>query len=73
MKEPQGLPFPRPVVSIFKSPSTLHCSFDPDPLKRHTVWSIVVGGSMIWISVYSINQSQVQRYLACRSLAHAKT
>uniref|UniRef100_A0A8C5A121 Solute carrier family 5 member 8, like n=1 Tax=Gadus morhua TaxID=8049 RepID=A0A8C5A121_GADMO len=47
--------------------------FDPDPLKRHTFWTILVGGSMIWISVYSINQSQVQRYLACRSVAHAKT
>ncbi|KAK0136615.1 Sodium-coupled monocarboxylate transporter 1 [Merluccius polli] len=46
--------------------------FDPDPLKRHTFWTIVVGGSMIWISIYGINQSQVQRYLSCKSMAHAK-
>ncbi|CAL8340284.1 unnamed protein product [Lota lota] len=46
--------------------------FDPDPLKRHTFWTILVGGSMIWISVYSINQSQVQRYLSCKSVTHAK-
>ncbi|KAJ3602460.1 hypothetical protein NHX12_030215 [Muraenolepis orangiensis] len=46
--------------------------FDPDPLKRHTFWSLVVGGSTLWISIYSINQAQVQRYNACKSLTHAK-
>ncbi|KAL3978666.1 hypothetical protein ACER0C_019728 [Sarotherodon galilaeus] len=46
--------------------------FDPDPLKRHTFWSIVVGGSMMWASIYSINQSQVQRYISCKTLRHAK-
>ncbi|KAG7493486.1 hypothetical protein JOB18_009649 [Solea senegalensis] len=46
--------------------------FDPDPLKRHTFWTIVVGGSIMWVSIYSINQSQVQRYISCKSLAHAK-
>ncbi|KAM8914928.1 sodium-coupled monocarboxylate transporter 1 isoform 2-T2 [Spinachia spinachia] len=46
--------------------------FDPDPLKRHTFWTIVVGGSVMWVSIYGINQSQVQRYISCKSLAHAK-
>uniref|UniRef100_A0AAY4CZB5 Sodium-coupled monocarboxylate transporter 1 n=1 Tax=Denticeps clupeoides TaxID=299321 RepID=A0AAY4CZB5_9TELE len=46
--------------------------FDPDPLKRHTFWTIVVGGSLMWASIYSINQSQVQRYISCRTLTHAK-
>uniref|UniRef100_A0A3Q3B8L5 Solute carrier family 5 member 8, like n=1 Tax=Kryptolebias marmoratus TaxID=37003 RepID=A0A3Q3B8L5_KRYMA len=46
--------------------------FDPDPLKRHTFWTIVVGGSMMWVSIYSINQSQVQRYISCKTLGHAK-
>ncbi|XP_074496933.1 sodium-coupled monocarboxylate transporter 1 [Sebastes fasciatus] len=46
--------------------------FDPDPLKRHTFWTIVVGGSIMWVSVYSINQSQVQRYISCKTLGHAK-
>lgn len=46
--------------------------FDPDPLKRHTFWSIVIGGSIMWASIYSINQSQVQRYISCKSLGHAK-
>uniref|UniRef100_A0A8C3A1S1 Solute carrier family 5 member 8, like n=1 Tax=Cyclopterus lumpus TaxID=8103 RepID=A0A8C3A1S1_CYCLU len=46
--------------------------FDPDPLKRHTFWTIVVGGSVMWVSIYSINQSQVQRYISCKTLGHAK-
>lgn len=46
--------------------------FDPDPLKRHTFWSIIVGGSVMWVSIYSINQSQVQRYISCKTLRHAK-
>ncbi|KAG5835366.1 hypothetical protein ANANG_G00243150 [Anguilla anguilla] len=46
--------------------------FDPDPLKRHTFWTIVVGGSLMWASIYAINQSQVQRYISCRTLTQAK-
>ncbi|XP_041636529.1 sodium-coupled monocarboxylate transporter 1 [Cheilinus undulatus] len=46
--------------------------FDPNPLKRHTFWTIVVGGSIMWTSIYSINQSQVQRYISCKTLGHAK-
>ncbi|TNN76454.1 Sodium-coupled monocarboxylate transporter 1 [Liparis tanakae] len=46
--------------------------FDPDPLKRHTFWTIVLGGSVMWVSIYSINQSQVQRYISCKTLGHAK-
>lgn len=46
--------------------------FDPDPLRRHTFWTVVVGGSIMWLSIYSINQSQVQRYISCKTLGHAK-
>lgn len=46
--------------------------FDPDPLKRHTFWTIIIGGSIMWVSIYSINQSQVQRYISCKTLGHAK-
>ncbi|XP_059185587.1 sodium-coupled monocarboxylate transporter 1 [Centropristis striata] len=46
--------------------------FDPDPLKRHTFWSIVIGGSIMWTSIYAINQSQVQRYISCKTLRQAK-
>ncbi|XP_072098107.1 sodium-coupled monocarboxylate transporter 1-like [Mobula birostris] len=46
--------------------------FDPDPRKRHTFWSTVMGGTFAWTAIYSCNQAQVQRYLACRSEKEAK-
>ncbi|XP_072308205.1 sodium-coupled monocarboxylate transporter 1 [Eucyclogobius newberryi] len=46
--------------------------FDPDPRKRHSFWTIIIGGSIMWTSIYSINQSQVQRYISCKTLGHAK-
>ncbi|XP_051974557.1 sodium-coupled monocarboxylate transporter 1 [Xyrauchen texanus] len=46
--------------------------FDPNPLRRHTFWTITVGGTFLWTSVYGINQAQVQRYISCKSLFHAK-
>ncbi|KAL6459982.1 hypothetical protein MHYP_G00317410 [Metynnis hypsauchen] len=46
--------------------------FDPNPLRRHTFWTLLIGGTFIWTSAYGINQAQVQRYVSCRSLFHAK-
>ncbi|KAL2102525.1 hypothetical protein ACEWY4_001693 [Coilia grayii] len=46
--------------------------FDLNPLRRHTFWTITFGGAFVWITVYGINQAQVQRYISCKSLAHAK-
>ncbi|XP_035536898.1 sodium-coupled monocarboxylate transporter 1-like [Morone saxatilis] len=47
-------------------------SFDTNPLRRHTFWTITVGGTFVWISIYGINQAQVQRYISCKSLTHAR-
>ena len=38
-------------------------NFDPDMTVRHTVWGLLIGGYFTWISIYGINQTQVQRYL----------
>uniref|UniRef100_A0A8C4NWH4 Solute carrier family 5 member 8 n=1 Tax=Dicentrarchus labrax TaxID=13489 RepID=A0A8C4NWH4_DICLA len=46
--------------------------FDTNPLRRHTFWTITVGGTFVWISIYGINQAQVQRYISCKSLTHAR-
>ncbi|XP_043846077.1 sodium-coupled monocarboxylate transporter 1-like [Dromiciops gliroides] len=46
--------------------------FNPNPLQRHTFWTISIGGTFTWTSIYGVNQSQVQRYLACKSKAHAR-
>uniref|UniRef100_A0A3Q1FTL4 Solute carrier family 5 member 8 n=1 Tax=Acanthochromis polyacanthus TaxID=80966 RepID=A0A3Q1FTL4_9TELE len=46
--------------------------FDTNPLRRHTFWTVTVGGTFIWISIYGINQAQVQRYISCKSITHAR-
>ncbi|XP_070610890.1 sodium-coupled monocarboxylate transporter 1-like [Erythrolamprus reginae] len=46
--------------------------FNLNPLKRHTVWTVVIGGTFTWAGIYATNQSQVQRYFACRSQWDAK-
>uniref|UniRef100_H3AVC3 Solute carrier family 5 member 8 n=1 Tax=Latimeria chalumnae TaxID=7897 RepID=H3AVC3_LATCH len=46
--------------------------FDPNPLRRHTFWTFIFGGTFTWISIYGVNQSQVQRYLSCKTRLQAK-
>ncbi|XP_041377148.1 sodium-coupled monocarboxylate transporter 1-like [Gigantopelta aegis] len=47
-------------------------NFDPDPLVRHTFWTLVFGGAVTTLSVYAVNQALVQRYLCVRDLKHAQ-
>ncbi|KAM6153309.1 sodium-coupled monocarboxylate transporter 1 [Erethizon dorsatum] len=47
-------------------------NFNPNPLQRHTFWTIIIGGTFMWTSIYGVNQSQVQRYSACKSRFQAK-
>ena len=44
----------------------LYCSFDPDPTVRHTWWSLIIGGSFQYLSLYAVNQTQVQRLLTLK-------
>ncbi|XP_041109855.1 sodium-coupled monocarboxylate transporter 1-like [Polyodon spathula] len=46
--------------------------FDPNPLRRHTFWTIVLGGTFTWTGIYGVNQAQVQRYISCKTRFHAK-
>ncbi|NXG33839.1 SC5AC protein, partial [Dromaius novaehollandiae] len=46
--------------------------FDVDPLRRHTFWTIVIGGAFTWLGLYGVNQSTIQRCISCKSEKHAK-
>ncbi|NXP07478.1 SC5A6 protein, partial [Thinocorus orbignyianus] len=35
---------------------------DPDPFQRHTFWTLALGGVFMMLSLYGVNQAQVQRY-----------
>ncbi|XP_074065952.1 sodium-dependent multivitamin transporter [Macrotis lagotis] len=40
---------------------------NPDPFVRHTFWTLAVGGIFMMLSLYGVNQAQVQRYLSSRT------
>ncbi|XP_048750733.2 sodium-coupled monocarboxylate transporter 1-like [Ostrea edulis] len=47
--------------------------FDPNPTKRHSSWSLIIGGMVGWTSMYGVNQASVQRFSTLPSLRKAKT
>ncbi|KAM6960637.1 sodium-coupled monocarboxylate transporter 2 [Aplochiton taeniatus] len=46
--------------------------FDPSPLRRHTFWTISVGGTFTWLGIYGVNQSTIQRCISCKTETHAR-
>ncbi|XP_005400529.1 PREDICTED: sodium-dependent multivitamin transporter isoform X1 [Chinchilla lanigera] len=40
---------------------------NPDPFVRHTFWTLAFGGVFMMLSLYGVNQAQVQRYLSSHS------
>ncbi|XP_029003347.1 sodium/iodide cotransporter [Betta splendens] len=64
---------PALVLEIAKNGSRINFDdFDLNPLRRYTFWSLSVGGSLVWLSMYGVNQAQVQRYISCRSEKEAQ-
>ncbi|CAK1552056.1 unnamed protein product [Leptosia nina] len=45
---------------------------NPDPTVRHSFWSVVVGGTMYWISMFCANQASVQKYLSVERISQAR-
>jgi len=41
-------------------------AINPDPTVRHTWWTQVIGGGVVYLSLYAVNQAQVQRYLSTK-------
>uniref|UniRef100_A0A8C3WWS0 Solute carrier family 5 member 5 n=1 Tax=Catagonus wagneri TaxID=51154 RepID=A0A8C3WWS0_9CETA len=64
---------PGHVLELAKNHSRINLmDFDLDPRSRYTFWTFVVGGTLVWLSMYGVNQAQVQRYVACRTEKQAK-
>ncbi|XP_039279382.1 putative sodium-dependent multivitamin transporter [Nilaparvata lugens] len=42
--------------------------FSFDPTTRHTFWSLSISGGMQFLSLYAVNQNQVQRYLSVKDV-----
>uniref|UniRef100_A0A8C5WDD0 Solute carrier family 5 member 5 n=1 Tax=Leptobrachium leishanense TaxID=445787 RepID=A0A8C5WDD0_9ANUR len=61
------------VLDIARNSSRINFGdFDPDPRRRYTFWTFVLGSTFMWLSMYGVNQAQVQRYIACKSECEAK-
>ncbi|XP_057697477.1 sodium/iodide cotransporter [Corythoichthys intestinalis] len=64
---------PAAVLEIANNGSMLNFNdFDFDPRQRYTFWSLTVGASLLWLSMYGVNQAQVQRYVSCRTEGQAQ-
>ncbi|KAH8400730.1 hypothetical protein KR009_000676 [Drosophila setifemur] len=47
--------------------------FSLDPTVRHTWWSLLIGGMVTYLSLYGVNQAQVQRLISVRNLRSAQS
>uniref|UniRef100_A0A1B6D2P4 Sodium/solute symporter n=1 Tax=Clastoptera arizonana TaxID=38151 RepID=A0A1B6D2P4_9HEMI len=46
--------------------------FDPDPTIRHSVWSVVVGGTVYWATMFCASQASIQKYLSVESILQVR-
>ncbi|KAJ3595903.1 hypothetical protein NHX12_002315 [Muraenolepis orangiensis] len=46
--------------------------FDPNPLRRHTFWTLSIGGTFTWLGIYGVNQSVIQRCISCKTKTQAR-
>ncbi|XP_046475986.1 sodium-coupled monocarboxylate transporter 1 [Neodiprion pinetum] len=48
-------------------------NMDPSPTVRHSFWSVVVGGTFYWATMFCSNQASVQKYLSVETIGQART
>ena len=65
LPNPSRTSLPQPALPPTNPPPPLP-SLSPDPRTRHTFWTQVVGGLITYLSLYGVNQAQVQRLLTIR-------
>lgn len=61
------------VWEIAKNGSRLQAdNFDPNPLQRHTFWTLVIGGCVTSLTIYASNLAMIQRYLSMETKRKAQ-
>ena len=38
-------------------------NLDPDVRERHTLWGTTLGCGLMWLSIFGVSQTQIQRFL----------
>ncbi|KAM3963394.1 sodium-coupled monocarboxylate transporter 1 [Aphomia sociella] len=46
---------------------------NPDPTIRHSFWSVVIGGTIYWTSMFCANQATIQKYLSVERISQVRT
>lgn len=47
-------------------------NMDSRPTVRHSFWSVVIGGTFYWTTMYCSNQASVQKYLSVESISQVR-
>lgn len=45
----------------------------PNPTVRHSFWSVVVGGTFYWLTMFCSNQASIQKYLSVESISQVRS
>ncbi|XP_015835571.1 sodium-coupled monocarboxylate transporter 1 isoform X2 [Tribolium castaneum] len=48
-------------------------NLNPDPTIRHSFWSVVIGGTFYWMTMFCSNQASIQKYLSVENINQVKT
>lgn len=59
-------------ASAHRTNRVIFDDFRVDPSVRHSVWTLTFGSYFTWVSIFGVNQAQVQRALSCKTLKDAK-
>ncbi|KAK9879607.1 hypothetical protein WA026_006671 [Henosepilachna vigintioctopunctata] len=47
-------------------------NMDADPTVRHSFWSVVIGGTFYWMTMFCSNQASIQKYMSVQSISQVK-
>ncbi|XP_075214771.1 sodium-coupled monocarboxylate transporter 1-like isoform X2 [Lycorma delicatula] len=60
------------IESNIKSGRIEFLEFSLDPTVRHSVWSVVIGGTFYWATMFCSNQASIQKYLTVETIGQAR-
>ena len=47
-------------------------NMNPTPTVRHSFWSVVVGGTFYWATMFCSNQASIQKYLSVENIGQVR-
>ncbi|KAI5699745.1 hypothetical protein M8J75_007941 [Diaphorina citri] len=47
--------------------------WDSDLTIKHNVWSVIIGGTVYWLSMFCASQASIQKYLSVKSIGQVRT